>query len=79
MADKDSIWEDNVPGNWFVDKNCILCSLCGDLAPDNFKEADSGDHDIVYKQPQTPEEVAACQEALDQCPVEAIGNNRYEN
>jgi len=75
MADPTDKWEDNVSGKWYVDKQCILCSLCTELAPDNFKEAESGDHDFVYKQPTTEEEEKSCQEAMEQCPVEAIGND----
>ncbi|EKD26556.1 MAG: hypothetical protein ACD_79C01127G0001, partial [uncultured bacterium] len=39
MADKSESWEDNVPGNWYVDKNCILCGVCIDVASANFKES----------------------------------------
>jgi len=75
MASKEEIWEDNVPGKWYVDASCIICSLCSELAPNNFKEADSGDHDIVFKQPENEEEEGQCQEALEQCPVESIGSD----
>ncbi len=75
MAELAERWEDNVPGAWYTDKNCILCSLCVDLAPANFKESDDGDHDVVFKQPANDEELAQCKEAMEQCPVEAIGNN----
>ena len=73
MADATQRWEDNVPGTWYVDKSCILCSLCSDLAPRNFKESRDGDHDVVFKQPDTPEEVEQSEQARQQCPVEAIG------
>jgi len=75
MADPNERWDDNVPGKWYVDKSCIICSLCSELAPNNFKEADAGDHDIVYKQPENDEEMQQCQEALEQCPVESIGKD----
>jgi ferredoxin len=75
MADKNDKFEDNVPGTWYVDKKCILCSVCSEAAPNNFKEADTHDHDIVYKQPETEEEIAGCEEAMAACPVEAIGND----
>ena len=75
MAEVAEKWEDNVSGAWFVDKNCILCSLCVDLAPANFKESDAGDHDVVYKQPESAEELEQCKEALEQCPVESIGSD----
>ena len=75
MADLTEIWEDNISGSWYVDKGCILCSLCVDLAPDNFKESDAGDHDVVYKQPETKEEILQSTQAMEQCPVESIGND----
>ena len=56
MADKDQKYEDNVTGQWYVDKSCILCSLCTDLAPANFRESADGDHDYVYKQPANADE-----------------------
>ncbi len=75
MADPKNKYSDNVPGKWYVDNQCILCSLCSEVAPANFKEAEGGDHDFVYKQPENPEEEKLCQEAMQQCPVEAIGND----
>lgn len=75
MAVRTQKWEDNVAGAFYVDKECILCSLCTDLAPSNFRESDEGDHDVVYKQPEGEEELEACREALQQCPVEAIGDD----
>ncbi len=75
MGDKQQIYEDNVTGKWYVDKKCILCSVCSEAAPNNFKEASSGDHDIVYKQPENATEEQQCEEAMSACPVEAIGND----
>ena len=75
MADPTNKYQDNVAGRWYVDNQCILCSLCSELAPNNFKESPGADHDIVYKQPENEEEERLCQESLEQCPVEAIGND----
>ncbi len=75
MADELQRWEDNVAGRWYVDKTCILCSLCSDLAPKNFRESKDGDHDVVYKQPANAEELAQSEQAKLQCPVEAIGDD----
>ena len=76
------IWEDNnleainpsLPV-FYVDKECILCSVCSDAAPNNFRMSDDEDHDIVYKQPDDEDEVEQCMEALENCPVEAIGED----
>lgn len=75
MADLSERWEDNTEGSWYVDKSCILCSLCVDLAPNNFAESDDGDHDRVIKQPEGAEELQACEEAMEQCPTNSIGND----
>lgn len=75
MANRDEKWDDNVSGDFYVDKECILCSLCVDIAPESFKESDAGDHDVVYKQPANDEELAAAMDAMEQCPVDAIGND----
>ncbi len=78
MADRNDKFPDNVPGNFYVDKQCILCSLCSEMAPANFKESAEADHDFVFKQPETPEELKACVEAMKGCPVEAIGDDGDE-
>ena len=63
MADPDQRWPDNAPGPWFVDMECIVCTVCSDLAPDHFRLAETEDHDICYRQPATPDEVRQCEEA----------------
>ena len=75
MADKNNKWHDNVPGKFYVDKECILCSVCSDAAPNNFRMSDDEDHDMVFKQPESPEEEAQAYEAMENCPVEAIGDD----
>ena len=75
MADKNDKFKDNVPGKFYVDRECIVCSVCADAAPNNFRESDDGDHDICYKQPENEEELEECYEALESCPVEAIGDD----
>ena len=84
MADPTNKWEDNVVENvtiedktvsFYVDKECILCSVCSDAAPNNFRMSDDEDHDIVYKQPCDEEELEQCYEAMENCPVEAIGDD----
>jgi len=84
MADPDNTWEDNVGGesvindkrvSFYVDMECILCSVCSDAAPNNFRMSDDEDHDICYKQPVDEDELAACEEAMENCPVEAIGDD----
>lgn len=75
MADSKNKWPDNVPGKFYVNRECILCSVCSDAAPNNFKMSSDEDHDIVFRQPDGASELAQCMEALENCPVEAIGQD----
>ena len=45
MATVAEKYADNVTGSFYVDKQCILCHLCSDIAPAFFKESADGDHD----------------------------------
>ena len=75
MADVANKYAENVPGKFYVDDQCIDCDLCRETAPANFKRNDDGGHSYVYKQPETPEEEGLCKEAMEGCPVEAIGSD----
>ena len=75
MADKADKYPDNVAGPFYVDDQCIDCDACRETAPGFFERNDTGGYSYVYRQPQTDEERAQCQEAMDGCPVEAIGND----
>jgi ferredoxin len=75
MADAANKYPENVEGKFYVDDQCIDCDLCRETAPANFKRNDDGGHSYVYKQAETPEEEALCKEAMEGCPVEAIGND----
>jgi ferredoxin len=84
MANWSDRWSDNVGGTtvlkgkkhgFYVDKECILCSVCSDAAPENFRMSDDEDHDICFKQPENDQELAQCLEAMENCPVEAIGSD----
>ena len=75
MAVIDNKYSDNVPGKFYVDDQCIDCDLCRETAPENFTRNEDGGYSFVYRQPATPEEEALCKEAMEGCPVEAIGND----
>jgi ferredoxin len=74
MAELADRYADNVAGRYFVDSNCIDCDLCRETAPKNFGRNDDGGYSFVYQQPATEEEEAQCKEAMEGCPVEAIGD-----
>ena len=75
MADVDSKLDGNVPGKYYVDDTCSACGVCSDTAPNNFKLTDDEENAFVYKQPENDEEVELCEEALEGCPEESIGND----
>jgi ferredoxin len=75
MADAANKYPENAAGKFYVDDQCIDCDLCRETAPSNFKRNEDAGHSYVYKQPETPEEEAACKEAMEGCPVEAIGSD----
>ncbi len=75
MAELEDRYEDNIAGAFYVDDQCIDCDLCRETAPDNFTRNDDGGYSYVYKQPTTDAERALAEEAMEGCPVEAIGND----
>ena len=75
MADKEDRYEDNQAGKFYVDNQCIDCDLCRETAPTCFTRNDDGGYSFVFKQPEGDEELAQCQEAMEGCPVEAIGED----
>ncbi len=74
-ADPNARVEENVSGPFYVDSSCIDCDVCRDAAPANFTRSFKHAYSYVSKQPESETERDACQEALETCPVEAIGND----
>jgi ferredoxin len=75
MADVDDKYEDNATGKYYVDSQCIDCDVCRETAPNNFTRNDDGGYSFVTKQPDNEEEEDQCAEAMEACPVEAIGDD----
>lgn len=73
MAAKEKKVEGNVPGPYYVDSECTACGMCANTAPKNFQMGDK--YAFVGKQPENDEEKNKCEEAVGQCPVQAIGND----
>jgi len=74
VADRTKAWPENAGGKFFVDKDCIACDACVTTAPNNFAMDEDGGHAYLKSQPATPDQEQACKEAMEGCPVEAIGN-----
>lgn len=75
MADKSAKWDLNVTGKFYVDDQCIACDACVMEAPEFFIMNDDDGHAYVCKQPESAQDLEKCQEALEACPVEAIGSD----
>ena len=77
MAEIDEKWPENVKGKFYVDEQCIDCDLCRETAPDFFTRNEDGGYSFVHKQPEANDDegIALCMEALEGCPVEAIGED----
>ena len=75
MADLEDTNPENVGGKFYVDSQCIDCDLCRETAPKNFQRSDDEGYSYVFKQPEDEEELEQCVEAMEGCPVEAIGDD----
>jgi ferredoxin len=75
MADNTDKVANNVDGDFYVDSNCIDCDLCRQTAPDNFSRNEDDGYSYVSKQPESDAERQACADAMEECPVEAIGDD----
>lgn len=76
MADRSKKVAENVAGLFYVDDTCIDCELCRETAPAHFTlKATGRRYSFVARQPSNPAEAAACFAAMEECPVEAIGND----
>ena len=75
MAERTNRLPQNVIGAYYVDSSCVDCDLCRNTAPDFFKRDDEAAFSYVYRQPITPEECAAAEDAKQGCPTESIGND----
>ena len=75
MADPKDKVADNVAGRYYVDSQCIDCDVCRVTAPANFQREETRGYSYVFRQPEGADQEAQCQEAMDSCPVEAIGDD----
>jgi ferredoxin len=73
MAKPERRLEQNCPGPWYVDKYCICCGVCVEVAPENMALDEKAGVAYVSRQPETDIESANIKEASEQCPVSAIG------
>lgn len=74
MANQHKRWPSNVPGEFYVDRTCIDCDQCREIAPATFGDGDG--HARVVLQPETPQTVHRALMAVVTCPVGAIGTEQ---
>ena len=81
MANPNVKNNENIAGAWYCTgpedtegEGCIACNACFGRAPQFFAEDEDGNA-YVWRQPETEEDVALCQEQLDNCPVNSIGGD----
>jgi ferredoxin len=71
LANLAKILPENVPGELFVDRTCIDCDTCRQLAPRTFGE--TGEFSFVQQQPADEAEQRAALQAVVCCPTGSIG------
>lgn len=76
MADRKRSYQENVPGAFYVDDSCIDCDMCLATAPDNFERNQGRGYSYISKQPEIEDEWALCLQAMEECPVGAIGYDK---
>ncbi len=62
----------NVDGKYFVTEECDGCAYCASVAPENFEFDKATNTYYISKQPENQEELEFVQEAMEDCPVDAV-------
>lgn len=77
MANKKSKYKSNISGKYYVDKSCIACAVCTGIATEFFTMDDDEGHAYLSRQPEpeNKEDNLLCIEAMEACPVSAIGDD----
>lgn len=75
---KTNRFRENAPGKYYVNQNCIGCTLCSEIASHNFRINTNEELDVIHsyvcRQPEGIREEELCAEAMASCPADAIGN-----
>ena len=64
MADMNSRLPENVPGAFYITRECIDCDMCRETAPSVFKRDDDIGFSVAFHQPETQVERQQAEEAL---------------
>ena len=74
MANRAQRLSTNVKGDFFVDRTCIDCDQCREIAPEVFGDGEG--HASVLRQPDSEAALNDALRALVTCPVGAIGTEQ---
>lgn len=74
MAARRDAYAGNAPGDVYVDRSCIDCDTCRQIAPLTFIDADG--HALVAVQPEDADQLRAAARAVLCCPTTSIGTAR---
>ena len=75
MAERTNKVGGNAAGRFYVDENCIHCGVCIEIEPRHFATNEDEGYAYVARQPEDETAEALFHEAIDECPVEAIGDD----
>jgi ferredoxin len=75
MPELDNRLPQNVTDRFYVDSSCIDCDQCRDIAPAFFRRDDDEGMSYVHQQPESEQDIALCEEAMNGCPTESIGGD----
>lgn len=73
MAREAERLPENADGDFFVDRSCIDCAICRQVAPASFTRSDRAGASIVFRQPANDAETHRAKMALVACPSSSIG------
>jgi ferredoxin len=75
MADRNDRHPKNAPGRFYSDAQCLDCDACHQTAPGIFVRDDASGSTFVIRQPETEEEIRQSIQAMEECGVDAIGDD----
>lgn len=79
MARFEERLPENAPGDYFVDRTCIDCDVCRQIAPTVFKHVPALRQSIVFHQPEDAAEHLRAAMAMVSCPAASIGTTARQN
>jgi ferredoxin len=75
MADFHYRHPKTAPGRFYTDVLCLDCFVCREALPAVFVLDEAKHTTYVSRQPSTKAEVAICEDCLNRCPCDAIGDD----